>query len=196
MGRGVSQGRFHVQELALSGLKLITPRVHGDERGFLLERWRADELNHVLGGARLVQENHSRSTRGVLRGLHFQNPPAAQGKLVGVTRGRVYDVAVDVRRSSPTFGRWLGVVLDDETLQQLWLPAGFAHGFLVLSEQADVVYQLDAYHDSAAEAGIRFDDETLGIDWLDRLSEVGLYEPVISRRDAELPPFAAADIRI
>ncbi len=189
------QGRYHVAELALAGLKLVTPLVHRDERGFLLERWRDDELVDALGGARLVQENHSRSRRGVLRGLHFQNPPSPQGKLVGVTRGRVYDVAVDVRRSSPTFGRWLGVVLDDEALEQLWLPPGFAHGFLVLSQEADVVYKLDAYHDASAEAGIRFDDEALGIDWSGRLSEVGLDAPVISGRDAELPPLAAADIR-
>ncbi len=188
-------GRFHVEELELPGVRLVTPRVHRDERGFLLERWRLDELDELLGSERFVQDNHSRSARGVLRGLHFQHPPAAQGKLVGVTRGRIYDVAVDLRRGSPTYRRWLGVELDDEALRLLWVPRGFAHGFLALSESADVLYKIDARHDPAAEAGIRFDDETLGIDWERHLRAIGVARPLVSGRDAALPRLEDADIR-
>ncbi len=191
----MSSRRFSVTELELPGVRLVTPSVHQDERGFLLERWRAGELDALLGGVRFVQDNHSRSRRGVLRGLHFQNPPSAQGKLVGVTRGRIYDVVVDVRSNSNTFGRWLGVELDDEALQLLWVPRGFAHGFLTLSEIADVLYKVDAHHDPAADAGIRFDDETLGIDWGRHLAALGAAAPLVSARDAALPRLADAAIR-
>jgi len=125
---------------------------HRDDRGLFVERWRADQAAD-LGLPPFVQLNHSRSGRGTLRGLHFQAPPHAQGKLVGVVRGSVFDVVVDLRRGSPTFGRWAGATLDDETHDLLWVPRGFAHGFLVLSEVADVLYQVDAGYAPQAEGG-------------------------------------------
>jgi dTDP-4-dehydrorhamnose 3,5-epimerase len=155
-----------VQRLAtrLDGLVLLEPVVHGDERGFFSETWRADAWAAHGVPTEFVQDNHSRSRRGTLRGVHFQTSPG-QGKLVRVARGTVYDVAVDLRRGSPTFGEWEAVVLDDESHRQLWIPIGFGHGFCVLSETADFVYKCTAYYDAATEAGIRFDDPEVGIDW-------------------------------
>ncbi|MBX3143694.1 MAG: dTDP-4-dehydrorhamnose 3,5-epimerase [Trueperaceae bacterium] len=191
----MSSARFQVAELELPGIKLITPRVHRDERGFFVERWHSAELDSLLGTDGFKQDNHSRSRLGALRGLHYQNPPAAQGKLVGVTRGRIYDVVVDVRPSSPTYRRWVGVVLDESTPQLLWVPRGFAHGFLALAEDTDVLYKVDAHHDAAAEAGIRFDDETLGIDWEHHLRTIGVTRPLVSARDAAMPRLEDAENR-
>ena len=148
----------------LDGLVLLEPVVHGDERGFFSETWRADAWAAHGVPTDFVQDNHSRSRQGTLRGVHFQTSPG-QGKLVRVARGRVYDVAVDLRRGSPTFGEWEAVVLDDERHQQLWIPVGFGHGFCVLSDTADFVYKCTAYYDPATEAGIRFDDPDVGIEW-------------------------------
>ncbi len=175
-------------------VKLLAPRVHRDARGFFTERWRADlpELPQ-----RWVQDNHSRSQRGTLRGLHYQLPPHAQGKLVGVIRGKILDVAVDLRTGSPTFGQHVSAVLDDESLKQLWVPPGFAHGFLVLSDVADVLYKVDAPYDRAAERGVRWDDPTLAIDWSagtdgSPLASAGA-QPLVSAKDAELPLLADAE---
>lgn len=148
----------------LPEVQLITLAPHGDARGFFVERWRADAAA-AIGLPPFVQFNHSRSQHGTLRGLHYQAPPHAQGKLVGALRGRIFDVAVDLRRSSPSYGRSVGVVLDDERHQLLWVPPGFAHGFLVLSEVADVVYQVDAGYHPASEGGLRWDDPDLAIAW-------------------------------
>jgi dTDP-4-dehydrorhamnose 3,5-epimerase len=174
-----------VQRLAtrLDGLVLLAPEVHGDERGFFAETWRADDWAAAGVATEFVQDNHSRSRRGTLRGVHFQTSPG-QGKLVRVARGRVWDVVVDLRRGSPTFGEWEAVVLDDESHQQLWIPIGFGHGFCVLSESADFVYKCTAYYDPATEAGIRFDDPQVGIEW------PGGIELLYSERDRTAPTLA------
>lgn len=169
----------------LPDARLVTLRTHGDERGFFVERWRAD-LAGELGLPPFVQLNHSRSRRGVLRGLHYQAPPHAQGKLVGVVRGRVFDVIVDLRRSSPTYGRWAGVTLDDERSELLWVPAGFAHGFLAVSEVADVLYQVDATHAPDAGGGLPWDDPDLRIPWPLAPGEA----PILSAQDTRWPPLA------
>jgi len=177
---------------AVPDVLLLTPTVHKDQRGHFVERWQREEFAAVGLDIDFVQDNLSRSRRGTLRGLHYQREPHQQGKLVGVSRGRILDVAVDLRRGSPGFGRHVAVVLDDEALQQLWVPPGFAHGFLVLSEVADVSYKVDAFHAPASEGGIRWDDPTLGIDW----NGAGLElegGPLVSPRDAALPSLVEAE---
>jgi dTDP-4-dehydrorhamnose 3,5-epimerase len=169
-------------ETQLDGVVLIEPEVHGDERGFLVETFRDDRWRELGVEVEFVQENHSRSGRGILRGLHFQTRPG-QGKLVRCLRGRIWDVAVDLRRDSPTYRRWEGYELDDERHRQLFVPAGFGHGFCVLSEQADVAYKLSSYYDPATEAGIAWDDPAVGVEW-------PISEPVLSERDRTAPRLA------
>lgn len=179
-----------LQPLAIPDVKLVKPRVHRDARGFFVERWRED-----LGlGRGFVQDNHSRSQRGTLRGLHYQLASHAQGKLVGVTRGEILDVAVDLRRSSPTFGRWVSAILNDDNLHQLWIPAGFAHGFLVLSEVVDVLYKVDSPYAPEFEAGVRWNDPSLAIDWQLSALDATSSEPLLSARDTTLPLLADADL--
>jgi dTDP-4-dehydrorhamnose 3,5-epimerase len=145
---------------------LIEPRVFGDSRGFFLESFNQREFDAAVGHeVRFVQDNHSRSGQGVLRGLHFQLPPHAQGKLVRVARGSVFDVAVDMRANSPAFGRWVGIELSESNHCQMWIPPGFAHGFLVLSESADFLYKTTDYYAPADEGAVRWDDPDLAIDW-------------------------------
>ena len=149
----------------LPGVLIIEPKVFGDQRGFFFESFNARAFAEATGlQCEFVQDNHSRSQLGVLRGLHYQ-VQQAQGKLVRVTAGEVYDVAVDLRRSSPTFGRWVGVHLSAENKRQLWVPAGFAHGFVVLSEFAEFLYKTTDYYAPEHERCIRWDDPTLAIDW-------------------------------
>ena len=167
----------------LAGLVLLAPQVHGDERGFFLETYRADAWSAHGVPTEFVQDNHSRSRRGTLRGIHFQTRPG-QGKLVRVARGRVLDVVVDLRRGSPTFGEWEAVELDDERGLQLYIPVGFGHGFCVLSETADFVYKCTAYYDPATEAGIRFDDPEVGVRWPEDI------ELLYSERDRTAPGLA------
>ncbi len=167
----------------LEGLILLQPQVHGDDRGFFLESWRADAYAAAGVPSAFVQDNHSRSRRGTLRGIHFQTRPG-QGKLVRAVRGRIFDVAVDLRRGSPTFGEWEAFELDDDNARQLWIPVGFGHGFCVLSESADVVYKVTSYYDPATESGIRFDDPDVGIEWP---ADVEL---LYSERDAGAPRLA------
>jgi dTDP-4-dehydrorhamnose 3,5-epimerase len=167
----------------LAGPILLQPAVHGDARGFFIETFRADAFAELGIPADFVQDNHSRSRRGTLRGIHFQTHPG-QGKLVRVARGRVFDVVVDLRRGSETFGRWEGVELDDAGGQVLWIPVGFGHGFLVLSDVADFVYKCTSYYDPATEAGIRFDDPDVGIEW------PGGVELLYSERDRLAPTLA------
>lgn len=156
---------MQVTPTALEGVLIIEPKVFGDERGFFYESFNARAFEEATGLAvNFVQDNHSRSARGVLRGLHYQ-VQQAQGKLVRVTQGEVYDVAVDLRRSSPSFGQWLGVCLSAENKRQLWIPEGFAHGFLVLSDYAEFLYKTTDYYAPAHERCIRWDDPTLAIDW-------------------------------
>jgi dTDP-4-dehydrorhamnose 3,5-epimerase len=164
----------------LEGLVLLEPAVHGDARGFFVETFRADVAAAHGIPIEFLQDNHSRSRRGTLRGIHFQTHPG-QGKLVRVARGRVWDVVVDLRRGSETFGQWEGFELDDESGRVLWIPIGFGHGFLVLSEVADFVYKCTNYYDAATEAGIRFDDPDVGIEWPRE------FDLLYSERDATAP---------
>jgi dTDP-4-dehydrorhamnose 3,5-epimerase len=167
----------------LEGLVAIEPRVFGDDRGFLLETFSRDAWREMGVDAEFVQENHSRSSqRGTLRGIHFQTRPG-QGKLVRCPRGAIFDVAVDLRRGSPTYGEWEGHVLDDETHRQLWVPVGFGHGFQVLSEVADVAYKLTSPYDPATESEIVWNDPDVGIEW-------PLPDPLLSERDADAPRLA------
>jgi dTDP-4-dehydrorhamnose 3,5-epimerase len=166
----------------IEDLVLIQAQPFGDERGFVLESFRAD-AHGVLGvDVEFVQENQSRSTRGTLRGIHFQTNPG-QAKLTRCLRGRIWDVAVDLRRSSPTYGRWEGHELSDENHHQLLIPIGFGHGFCALSEEADVLYKLSSYYDADTEAGIAWDDPDLGIEW-------PVEQPLLSERDRNAPRFA------
>jgi dTDP-4-dehydrorhamnose 3,5-epimerase len=169
----------------LGGLVLLAPTVHGDERGFFTETFRADAWAAEGVATEFVQDNHSRSRRGTVRGIHFQTSPG-QGKLVRVARGRVFDVVVDLRRGSPTFGEWEGIELDDEHGLQLWIPVGFGHGFCVLSDVADFVYKCTSYYDPATEAGISFADPDVGIGWPD-------VELSYSERDRNAPRLAEID---
>ena len=187
MSQNVATTTFPIRDV-----KLFRPVVHRDQRGHFVERWRQDAYGAAGLDARFVQDNLSRSCRGTLRGLHFQREPYAQGKLVSVVTGKILDVAVDLRRDSPTFGRHVTAILDDEDMQQLWVPRGFAHGFLVLSEVADVYYKVDAYHAPAAEGGVRWNDPALGIDWGSRDARAEVLEPLVSPRDASLPHLAEA----
>ena len=151
---------------AIPGVLLIQPAVHGDTRGYFVETFRQDLFEAAVGySVTFIQDNESRSTRGVLRGLHYQSPPSAQSKLVRVTEGEVLDVAVDIRHGSPTFGHSVTALLSAENKHQLWVPRGFAHGFVVLSDFATVNYKVDNYYDPDSDCGIAFDDPTLGIDW-------------------------------
>jgi dTDP-4-dehydrorhamnose 3,5-epimerase len=168
---------------SLSGVTLIEPAVHGDHRGFFVETFREDAWTAAGIDIAFVQDNHSRSRRGTLRGMHFQTAPG-QAKLVRCGRGAIFDVVVDLRRGSPTFGRWEGFVLDDESMRQLFVPIGFAHGFCVTSEVADVVYKCSSYYDAATESGIAYDDPAIGIEW-----PLGV-EPIVSERDADAPRLA------
>jgi dTDP-4-dehydrorhamnose 3,5-epimerase len=166
----------------LDGLVLLEPDVHGDERGFLVETFSERDWREAGVDCEFVQDNHSRSSAGILRGLHFQRSPG-QAKLVRCMRGRVWDVAVDLRRDSPTFAQWEGHELDDELHRQLFVPRGFAHGFCVLSDVADVHYRLSDYYDPATEAGIAWDDPTVAVDW-------PIDDPQVSERDATAPKLA------
>jgi dTDP-4-dehydrorhamnose 3,5-epimerase len=168
-----------VIETKLDGLVLLEPAVHGDERGFLVETFSADAWAGAGVSGEFVQDNHSRSSRGILRGLHFQTAPG-QAKLVRCARGQIFDVAVDLRRGSPTHGQWEGHELDDVSHRQLFVPVGFAHGFCVLSEVADVSYKVSSYYDPATEAGIAWNDPEVGVDWPHS-------EPLVSDRDANAP---------
>ncbi len=165
----------------LAGLRLFSPVAHGDERGFFVETYRADRWDL---GVEFVQDNHSRSRRGTVRGIHFQTAPG-QGKLVRCARGSVWDVVVDLRGGSETFGQWEAVELDDVAHRQLWIPPGFGHGFCVLSETADFVYKCTSYYDGATEAGIAFDDPDVGIEW-----PLPREELIFSARDADAPRLA------
>ena len=169
-----------VEKTAIADVLIFEPKVFGDARGFFMESFNQRIFREAVGGAlEFVQDNHSRSSKGVLRGLHFQKAPHAQGKLVRVAAGAVIDVAVDIRRDSPTFGRWVGVELTAENHRQLWIPPGLAHGFLVLSDSADFLYKTTDYYAPSAEGAVRWDDPDLNIQWPD----VGM-APQLSAKDA------------
>nr|WP_274387943.1 dTDP-4-dehydrorhamnose 3,5-epimerase [Salsipaludibacter albus] len=173
----------------MDGVAVLEPDVFADDRGYFLESWNARSFVELVGeDVTFVQDNHSHSATGVLRGLHHQVPPSAQGKLVRCVRGRVWDVAVDVRRDSPTLGDWVAEELSEHNQRQLWISTGFAHGFLVLEGPADVLYKATDFYDPVSERSIAWDDPRLAIDWpLDT-------EPVLSAKDAAAPRFDPADL--
>ena len=171
---------------------VLEPKVFGDARGFFLESFNERAFRSLTGlEVGFVQDNHSRSGKGVLRGLHYQLQQP-QGKLVRVVRGEVFDVAVDVRRSSPTFGQWTGAILNETNHRQLWVPAGFAHGFLTLSDTADVLYKTTDYYAPQFERCIAWNDSELSIDW--PLAAAGLATPTLSPKDAAASLLAHADL--
>ena len=176
----------------MEGPLLITPQAFGDERGWFFESWNQRKFDDAAGEAVLFsQDNHSRSIQGVLRGLHYQLAPEPQAKLVRATAGGIFDVAVDIRRGSPTFGQWVGAKLSAENKCQLWIPEGFAHGFLTLSEVAEVQYKARGFWNKGCERAIVWNDADLGIAWpLERLEGA---EVSLSGKDAEAPGFKAAE---
>jgi len=177
------------QRLAISDVVLFEPRAFADDRGIFFESFSEPGFEAATGLQRnFPQDNHSVSAKGVLRGLHYQLPPHAQGKLVRVVRGAAFDVAVDLRRGSPTLGKWVGETLTAENRRQLWIPEGFAHGFLALEDGTEFLYKTTSLYDKASEGSVRWDDPELGISWpLDGV-------PIISPKDAEAPLFRAADL--
>lgn len=174
---------------SIADVIVLEPAIFADDRGFLLESYNQRDLEQSAGIAvRFVQDNHSQSRRGVLRGLHYQLPPVAQGKLMRVVAGEIFDVAVDIRKGSPTFGKWVGQILSAENKKQMWIPAGFAHGFVTLSEIADVLYKVTDYHAPETARSIAWNDPDIGIEW----PLPG--PPVLSEKDVNAPPFKSADI--
>jgi dTDP-4-dehydrorhamnose 3,5-epimerase len=178
------------EKLALPEVVLFTPRVFGDERGFFFESFNEREFAEATGlnNCRFVQDNHSRSVKGVLRGLHYQLPPHAQGKLVRVVQGAVFDVAVDIRKSSPNFGKWVGALLDADKKQQLWIPPGFAHGFVTLSDTAEFLYKTTDFYAPQFERCIAWNEPEIAIDW--HSTET----PQLSAKDLQGLPLANADV--
>ena len=178
-----------VTPLAIPDVLLLEPKVFGDARGFFFESFNLERFAAAAGcRPDFVQDNHSRSSRGVLRGLHYQLPPRAQGKLVRVVEGEVFDVAVDIRRGSPTFGRWVGQHLSAENKRQMWIPAGFAHGFLVLSETAEFLYKTTDYYAPELERCIAWNDPAIGIVWPGDLT------PNLSEKDRQGLALAEAEV--
>ncbi|KQV46918.1 dTDP-4-dehydrorhamnose 3,5-epimerase [Pelomonas sp. Root1217] len=179
---------MNVIPTALPEVLLIEPKVFGDARGFFMESWNEERFNKALGyDVHFVQDNHSRSSRGVLRGLHYQLHPHAQGKLVRCVAGAVFDVAVDMRRSSPNFGRWVGFELSAENQRQLWIPPGFAHGFVVVSESADFLYKTSGRYAPEFEGAVRWDDPSIAVAWpLDGIT------PQLSGKDIAAPCLSEA----
>ncbi|WP_427310856.1 dTDP-4-dehydrorhamnose 3,5-epimerase [Cupriavidus sp. H39] len=179
---------MNIVKTALPEVLILEPKVFGDDRGFFFESFNARQFEDATGLKRdFVQDNHSRSAKNVLRGLHYQIQQP-QGKLVRVVAGSVFDVAVDIRRSSPNFGRWVGVELSAENKRQLWVPEGFAHGFVVLSESAEFLYKTTDYYAPQFERSLRWDDPALGIQWpIDGA-------PVLSKKDEDAPAFAVAEL--
>ena len=170
--------------LSIPDLFIIEPKIFGDGRGFFFESFNNNTFNKAVGrDVKFVQDNHSKSSKNVLRGLHYQLPPKAQGKLVRVTQGEVFDVAVDVRKNSPTFGQWVGEILSAENKKQLWIPEGFAHGFLTLSDTAEFLYKTTDYYAPELERSIIWNDETLGINW----PLIEGIPPILSEKDKSSP---------
>lgn len=170
---------------------LIKPKVFGDERGFFMETYKKSEFEKFGIDTDFVQDNHSRSVKGVLRGLHFQKEPYAQGKLIRCIRGKIFDVAVDIRKGSPTFGKWVGFELSEENKYLLWIPKGFAHGFLTLSDEAEVIYKVSgAEYNPQSEAGIIWNDPDISINW----PLEGIEKIILSEKDKKLPRLKDTDL--
>ena len=173
----------------ISEVVIIEPKVFGDERGYFMESYRKDFFDKNVGEIEFIQDNESKSKKGVLRGLHYQLPPFAQSKLVRVIKGSVVDVAVDIRKTSPTFGKYVSVELSDENKRQLFIPRGFAHGFLVLSDEAIFTYKVDNYYAREYDRGIKFDDPDIGIDWNFPKEEI-----LVSDKDKNAPFLKEAEV--
>ena len=183
---------MNISPTAIPDVLLIEPKVYGDDRGFFFESYNARELGNALGGKQeFVQDNHSKSRQGVLRGLHYQLAPQAQGKLIRVVAGEIFDVAVDIRKGSATFGRWVGQRLSSDNHHQLWVPPGFAHGFLTLSEFAEVFYKTTDFYAPSFERAICWNDATIGIDW--PLTEAERTSVLVSAKDAQAVAFKDAE---
>jgi dTDP-4-dehydrorhamnose 3,5-epimerase len=176
---------FCFQRLEIPDIVMIEPTVFQDERGFFMESYKYSDFANFGIKEHFVQDNHSRSARGVLRGLHYQNPPNAQGKLVRVIEGEVYDVAVDIRRGSRTYGMWIGALLSEENKRMLYIPEGFAHGFLALSQVAEVIYKTTEEYAPKSEAGIIWNDPEIGIKW-------PIESPTLAPKDARWPALSEA----
>ena len=176
------------QRLAIPDVVLFEPRAFADERGQFFESFNAQQFAEATGvSVGFVQDNQSTSRKGVLRGLHYQLPPHAQGKLVRVVRGAAFDVAVDIRRGSPSFGKWAGETLSAQNRRQLWIPAGFAHGFVALEEETEFLYKTTDFWDKASERSIRWDDPEIGIDW-------PALELIVSQKDRDAGPLKSAEL--
>lgn len=180
---------MEIKRLEIPDVILITPDVFGDERGFFFESFNQQKFEAAIGRkVEFVQDNHSKSVKGVLRGLHYQLPPHAQGKLVRVVQGEVFDVAVDIRKSSPTFGKWVGEMLSAENKKQLWIPEGFAHGFLTFSDTAEFLYKTTNYYAPESEACIIWNDESILVSW-----PLDIY-PQLSTKDSHSPSLEFAEV--
>lgn len=178
-----------VTDTRIPEVKIIEPKVFEDQRGLFFESFNQQRFEEAVGySVNFVQDNHSKSSKGVLRGLHYQLPPKTQGKLVRVVQGEVFDVAVDIRKSSPTFGQWVGENLSAANRKQFWIPAGFAHGFVTLSETAEFLYKTTDYYAPECERSIRWDDASIGIEWPSDLA------PLVSQKDAEASDLPNAEV--
>lgn len=181
-------GKFKFNQTSIEGVYVIEPTVFGDERGYFMETYQKEEFSAAGIDAEFVQDNQSKSKKGVLRGLHFQYTQP-QGKLVRVIRGEVFDVAVDLRRNSSTYGKWEGVILSEDNKKQFYIPPGFAHGFVVLSDTAEFTYKCTDYYKADDEGGIKWDDEEIAIDWpIDNLDEV-----ILSDKDKKWLPLSETE---
>ena len=180
--------KLQTQLFPIEGPLVLTPRRHSDRRGFFSETYNQGSLDKHIGRVHFVQDNHSLSAKeGTIRGLHFQTPPTAQGKLIRVPRGAIFDVAVDIRRASPTYGQHVCAIISSENWQQLWVPAGFAHGFCTLEPNTEVIYKVTQFYSPADERGIAWNDPALGIQWPDVAKN-----PILAEKDMRYP--ALADI--
>lgn len=177
-----------VIDTSIPEVKIIEAQVFGDERGFFMETFRASIMDELTGGKPFVQDNHSKSSQGILRGLHYQMQQT-QGKLVRVVQGAVFDVAVDMRKNSPTFGKWVGEVLSAENKKQLWVPEGFAHGFYVMTESAEFVYKCTDYYAPEFDRSLKWNDSEVGVEW----PLVDGKQPLLSEKDENGKSFAEAD---
>lgn len=182
---------MNVIKTAISDVLIFEPKVFGDERGFFFESFNHKLFEEAVGyQVNFVQDNHSKSSKGVLRGLHYQLPPHAQGKLVRCVAGEVFDVAVDIRKSSPTFGKWVGVHLSGENKRQLWIPEGFAHGFITLSDTAEFLYKTTNYYNAGSDRGIIWNDTQIAIDWPSIEVDIKL-----SKKDINQPTLITLDLQ-
>ena len=181
------------ENLVINDLIVITPDVYKDDRGFFFESWNQDKFNKILNkNIIFCQDNHSRSSFGVLRGLHYQLDPNPQGKLVRCTYGSIFDVAVDIRKDSSTYGKWGGIELNSENKKQLWIPPGFAHGFLTLSKKAEVQYKTSGFWSKECERSIKWDDSKININWFKKINKI---KPVLAKKDAFAPSLDEAEIK-